>query len=73
MHILVIAILGVICGADNFVEIEHFGLAKEEWLKSFLDLEHGIPSHDTFGRVFRWLDETPFKKLFSSGQLVCVK
>jgi predicted transposase YbfD/YdcC len=64
MNILVIAILGVICGADNFTEIERFGLAKEEWLKSLLDLENGIPSHDTFGRVFRWLDENAFQDAF---------
>jgi predicted transposase YbfD/YdcC len=64
MNILVIAILGVICGADNFVEIERFGLAKEEWLRTFLDLENGIPSHDTFGRVFRWLDENAFQAAF---------
>lgn len=64
MNVLVIAILGVICGADNFVEIERYGLAQEEWLKSFLDLKNGIPSHDTFGRVFRWLDEAAFQEAF---------
>src|SRR5215207_2875282 len=64
MNVLVIAILGVISGADNFVEIERFGLAKEDWLKTFLDLAHGIPSHDTFGRVFRWLNETAFQDAF---------
>lgn len=64
INVLVIAILGVICGADNFTEIERFGLAKAEWLQRFLDLEHGIPSHDTFGRVFRWLDETAFQEAF---------
>jgi predicted transposase YbfD/YdcC len=64
MNVLVIAILGVICGADNFSEIERFGWAKEAWLKSFLDLKKGIPSHDTFGRVFRWLDEEAFQTAF---------
>lgn len=64
MNVLVIAILGVICGADNFTEIERYGLAKEGWLKGFLDLTHGIPSHDTFGRVFRWLDEAAFQEAF---------
>lgn len=64
MNVLVIAILGVICGADNFVEIARFGWAKEEWLKTFLDLENGIPSHDTFGRVFRWLDENAVQEAF---------
>jgi predicted transposase YbfD/YdcC len=64
INVLVVAILGVICGADNFTEIERFGRAKEAWLSSFLDLENGIPSHDTFGRVFRWLDETAFQEAF---------
>jgi predicted transposase YbfD/YdcC len=64
INVLVIAILGVIGGADNFTEIERFGLAKAEWLSHFLDLEHGIPSHDTFGRVFRWLDESAFQSAF---------
>lgn len=64
INVLVIAILGVICGADTFTEIERFGLAKEEWLKQFLALENGIPSHDTFGRVFRWLDESAFQEAF---------
>src|SRR6266496_2857004 len=64
INILIIAILGVLCGADTFTEIERFGLAKEEWLKGFLALENGIPSHDTFGRVFRWLDESAFQNAF---------
>jgi len=64
INVLVIAILGVICGADNFIEIERYGLAKAAWLKSFLDLKNGIPSHDTFGRVFRWLDEAAFQEAF---------
>lgn len=64
INIMVIAILGVICGADSFVEIERYGKAKAEWLRNFLDLRHGIPSHDTFGRVFRMLDETAFQRMF---------
>ena len=47
LDIIVIAICGVICGADSWVE---FGKAKQDWLKGFLDLPNGIPSHDTFGR-----------------------
>ncbi len=53
INIITIAILGVICGADSWVDIERYGQAKAEWLKTFLDLDNGIPSHDTFGRVFR--------------------
>ncbi|EFH83602.1 transposase ISAs1 family protein [Ktedonobacter racemifer DSM 44963] len=56
LDIIVIAICGVICGAEGWVEIEAFGKAKEEWLKDLLELPNGIPSHDTFGRVFARLD-----------------
>lgn len=66
LDIITIAILGVIGGADNFVEIEEFGEAKEEWLKSFLSLENGIPSHDTFRRVFALIDPTEFRECFLS-------
>lgn len=49
LDIIIIAICGVICGAEGWVEIEEFGKAKEEWLKSLLELPNGIPSHDTDG------------------------
>jgi predicted transposase YbfD/YdcC len=55
IDILVIAISAVICGADNWNEIEDFGHAKEKWFKKFLKLPNGIPSHDTFNRVFSLL------------------
>lgn len=64
MNIITIAILGVICGADNWVDIERYGEAKREWLGEILDLSNGIPSHDTFGRVFRWLDAEQFQRRF---------
>jgi predicted transposase YbfD/YdcC len=54
--ILAIAILAELCGADSFTEIAQFGRAREAWLKTFLALPHGIPSHDTFNRVFARLD-----------------
>ena len=54
--ILVITLCAVICGADNWVEIELFGRSKLEWLSALLGLPNGIPSHDTFGRVFARLD-----------------
>ena len=54
--ILLIATLAVICGADSWTEVELFGRQKQAWLETFLDLPHGIPSHDTFGRVFARLD-----------------
>ena len=56
LEIISIAILAVLCGADSFVAIEAYGLALQSWLESFLDLPHGIPSHDRFGRVFGMLD-----------------
>lgn len=62
--ILTITILATICGAQNWVEIEHWGHAKAEWLAEFLDLTHGIPSHDTFGRVFAVLDPTSLQQAF---------
>jgi len=51
LDILVIAICAVICGADTWVEMEAYGNAKEQWLRQFLALPHGLPSHDTFGWV----------------------
>lgn len=66
LEIITIAICGVICGADSWVEIAEFGEAKEEWFRKFLRLPHGIPSHDTFGRVFRRLDPQQFQSGFVS-------
>jgi predicted transposase YbfD/YdcC len=64
LDIIMIAICGVICGADGWVEIEQFGNEKYDWLKSFLELPNGIPSHDTFGRVFARLDPKQFEQCF---------
>jgi predicted transposase YbfD/YdcC len=63
-NILVIALLAVLCGADSFTTIEAFGRAKREFLETFLDLENGIPSHDTFGRVFAMLDPAALQEAF---------
>ena len=54
--ILVITLCAVICGADTWAEVELFGRAKVDWLRSFVELPHAIPSHDTFGRVFARLN-----------------
>ena len=65
-EILVIAICAVLCGADGWVAIEAFGKAQRKWFRSFLTLKHGIPSHDTFGRVFAMLDTQAFAQCFLS-------
>jgi predicted transposase YbfD/YdcC len=64
LDIIVVAICGVICGADGWVAIEEFGKAKEKWLRTFLELPNGIPSHDTFGRVFGRIDPEAFQCSF---------
>lgn len=64
LDILLIAICGSICGANDWVAIEEFGKAKEAWLRTFLALPNGIPSHDTFGRVFARLDPVAFQARF---------
>lgn len=66
INIIFIAICGVLCGADTWVSIERYGKIKQEWLSQFLDLSNGIPSHDTFNRVFAALDANAFCEHFMS-------
>lgn len=80
--ILVIALMAIICGADGWVQVQIWGECKQQWLSTFLDLPGGIPSHDTFGRVFSLLDPVAFESCFkrwmssvvklSAGRLVAI-
>jgi len=64
LDMIVIAICGLISGADSWTEIEAYGNAKLWWFSSLLELPHGIPSHDTFGRVFAQLDPEEIRRGF---------
>ena len=64
IDILMIALCAMLCGAEGFVDFEDFGRARQKWLRSFLALPNGIPSHDTFRRVFAMLDPVQFSECF---------
>lgn len=64
IDIVMISLCAVICGADGFTDMEEFGRTKEEWLRQFLELPNGIPSHDTFGRVWAWIEPGEFEERF---------
>jgi predicted transposase YbfD/YdcC len=64
IDILVVAVCAVMCGAEGWTEIEEFGRAKENWFKKFLELPHGIASHDTFRRLFMRLKPQSFQDSF---------
>lgn len=82
VDILVIAVMGALCGAETFEDLEVFAECKQKWLKSFLELPNGIPSHDTFARVFARVDPVQFHACFvrwtravfeaSGGKLVAI-
>jgi predicted transposase YbfD/YdcC len=82
IDILTLALLAVICGADGWVGVVVYARSKEAWLRTFLELPSGIPSHDTFGRVFARLNPDAFEKVFmqwvaslvelSGGKLVAI-
>jgi DDE_Tnp_1-associated len=60
------AICAVVCGADGWIDIEMYGIARKKWLDKFLELPNGIPSHDTFARVFLQINPDEFNKSFLS-------
>jgi DDE_Tnp_1-associated len=64
IDVIAIAICAIICGAEGWTDMEVFGNSKIVWLKTFLELPNGIPSHDTFGRVFSRLDAQQFQQAF---------
>jgi predicted transposase YbfD/YdcC len=64
VEVVLIAICGVLCGAETWTEVEEFGESKRDWLATFLKLEQGIPSHDTFRRVFSILPAEDFERRF---------
>ena len=64
IDILTIAVCATICGCDTWSDIEDFGNSKLNWFKSFLNLNHGIPSHDTFRRIFLLIDPNSFRRVF---------
>jgi predicted transposase YbfD/YdcC len=64
--IIFITIAAVICGAETWNEIEDYGKSKESWLRQYLALPNGIPSHDTFNRFFSALDPQEFEQAFLS-------
>jgi len=73
IDIIVITICAAICGADDWVSVEEYGKVKHDWLKTFLEIPNGIPSHDTFGNIFSVLSSTEFEECFLSWiQSVCI-
>ena len=64
IDVLTIAVCAILCGAEGWADMELFGKSKEEWLRTFLKLPNGIPSHDTFARIFAAIDPDQFRECF---------
>jgi predicted transposase YbfD/YdcC len=71
--ILAIAIMVVLCGSESWAAVEAWGCGNKEWLETFLELPHGIPTHDTFDRVFAMLDPLAFEKCFMEWTATLIK
>jgi predicted transposase YbfD/YdcC len=81
-QMLVMALIAILCGSDGWDDVAEFCLVREEWFKRFLSLPHGIPSHDTFGRVFARLDPLALEEMLrewmnalnvgSGGKLIAI-
>jgi len=66
LDIIILSVLAVLCGAESYDSIELFGKVNIEFLKQFLTMKNGIPSHDTINRVFQVLDPRQFERCFIS-------
>jgi len=73
LDIVTIAICTRLCGGEGFTDMEEFGHSRREWLATFLELPSGIPSHDTFGRVFARLAPVAFAECFARWARLSVK
>ena len=71
--VLTVAILAVLCGAEGWAAVEVWGHLNVDWLQTFLELPHGIPSHDTFDRVFGMIDPLGFERCFTTWTAALVK
>lgn len=60
LEMVFVALTAAICGANGWADVERFARAKRDWFLQYIDLPHGVPSHDTFGRVFARLDTGEF-------------
>jgi predicted transposase YbfD/YdcC len=74
VSVLFIGICSVLCGAESWEQMEDFGNERNEWIHGYVELPHGIPSHDTFGRVFAQIDSKAFQESFLGWvKLVSIK
>jgi predicted transposase YbfD/YdcC len=71
-NIILITICAILCGADSWLAVEKIGKCKIKWFRKFLWMPHGIPSHDTFARVFIWLDPKAIQSFLAKwGEEIC--